>query len=238
MLITTIQVTANYARTGVRQLLTAGLKGARVAFSFDSAWDGLSKTAVFRCNGVTKDVLDLDTECEIPPEVLAFPEQTLCAGVYGTNADGTEVIPTIWASLGQVYKSADPSGDTSTQASPEIWAQLQAQIDDLKANGTPSSGGGLPAVTKADNGKIAQVVDGKWAAADLWDSAENNPDNAPDLWEDIGYRDGYRIIPETITAGLAFGLDEYGWWGDTLYRSTMAANVYTPEQYPDGWEEQ
>lgn len=80
------------------------------------------------------------------------------------------------------------------------------------------------------NGKL------KRAAVDLWDTEENNPDNAPTLWEDIAYRDGYRIIPQTITAGTAFALDECGWWGDTLYRSTIAANVYTPEQYPAGWE--
>lgn len=76
----------------------------------------------------------------------------------------------------------------------------------------------------------------KRAAADLWDTAENNPDNAPNLWENIQYRDGYRIIPEVITAGTAFALGECGWWGDTLMRSELAANVYTPEQYPDGWE--
>lgn len=74
------------------------------------------------------------------------------------------------------------------------------------------------------------------AAVDLWDTAENNPDNAPALWEDIAYRDGYRIIPEVITATAAFALDECGWWGDVLYRSTMSANVYTPEQYAAGWD--
>lgn len=76
----------------------------------------------------------------------------------------------------------------------------------------------------------------KRAAVDLWDTAENNPDNASTLWENIDYREGYRIIPETITAGLAFAMDECGWWGDTLYRSKIAANVYTPEQYAAGWE--
>ena len=76
----------------------------------------------------------------------------------------------------------------------------------------------------------------KRAAVDLWDTADNNPNNAPDLWEDIAYRGGYRIIPETITVGTAFAKDECGWWGDTLYRSKIAANVYTPEQYSDGWE--
>lgn len=76
----------------------------------------------------------------------------------------------------------------------------------------------------------------KRAAVDLWDTAENSPDNAPDLWEDIGYRDGIRIIPETITAGLAFAKDELGWWGDVLYKSLLDANVWTPEQYASGWE--
>ena len=62
------------------------------------------------------------------------------------------------------------------------------------------------------------------------------PDNAPTLWEDIAYRDGFRIIQQTITAGTAFSLDECGWWGETLYRSTLPDNVWTPEQYSKGWE--
>lgn len=76
----------------------------------------------------------------------------------------------------------------------------------------------------------------KRAAVDLWDTETNNPDNAPTLWEDVAYKDGYRIIPETITATLAFSYGELGWWGDTLYRSLMDGNVYTPEQYDAGWE--
>jgi hypothetical protein len=77
----------------------------------------------------------------------------------------------------------------------------------------------------------------KRAAADLWDTEVNDPDHAPTLWEDIAYRQGHRIIPEVITASAAFALDELGWWGDTLYKSRIPANVYTPDQYPAGWEE-
>jgi hypothetical protein len=76
----------------------------------------------------------------------------------------------------------------------------------------------------------------KRAAVDLWDNIENNPDNAPSLWEDLNYKEGYRIIPETITVGTAFAQDECGWWKDSLYKSLIAANVYTPEVYPAGWE--
>lgn len=75
----------------------------------------------------------------------------------------------------------------------------------------------------------------KRAAVDLYDREDQNPDNAPTLWEDVLYKDGIRIIPETITPGLAFQKDEQGWWKDQLYVSKIDNNVYTPEQYPQGW---
>lgn len=76
----------------------------------------------------------------------------------------------------------------------------------------------------------------KKSAVDLWDTAENNPDNAPSLWENIAYKDGYRIIPDTITVTTAFAKGECGWWDGTLHRSLLDSNVYTPAVYPQGWE--
>ena len=75
----------------------------------------------------------------------------------------------------------------------------------------------------------------KKAAVDLWDTAENNPDNAPSLWQDIEYKDGYRIIPDTLTVTTAFAKDESGWWKAELYRSLAEVNVYTPAAYPQNW---
>ena len=80
------------------------------------------------------------------------------------------------------------------------------------------------------NGTVKRV------AVDLWDTEENNPDNAPTLYDDLPYKDGYRIIPATITAGGAFALDEFGWWDGDLYKSAIANNVWTPAQYAAGWE--
>ena len=73
------------------------------------------------------------------------------------------------------------------------------------------------------------------AAVDLYDTETNSPDNAPVLWETINYKDGYRIIPETITVGTAFSKGELGWWNDELYESLVDANVYTPDQYASNW---
>ena len=76
----------------------------------------------------------------------------------------------------------------------------------------------------------------KQATVDLWDTEENDPDHAPDLWAKILYKDGVRVIPDVISAAEAFGKDELGWWDGAIYKSKIPANVHTPEQYPDGWE--
>lgn len=111
-------------------------------------------------------------------------------------------------------------------------------LDDAKASEAPV----LFPQLKHDSSLIKAGTRINWngvikkAAIDLWDTAENNPDNAPTLWGNINYREGHRIIPETITATTAFAKDEFGWWNDVLYRSIIDSNVYTPASYPAGWE--
>ena len=76
------------------------------------------------------------------------------------------------------------------------------------------------------------------AAVDLWDNEENNPDNAPELWEELKYKDGIRIIPTEITVTSAFSEGELGYWEEdgSIYKSEVNGNVFTPVQYPDNWE--
>lgn len=96
----------------------------------------------------------------------------------------------------------------------------------MKYNGALIKGG-----TRINwNGKL------KRAAVDLWDTEESNPDKAPDLWEDVAYINGIRIIPETITATLAFKLDELGWWEGKVYRSKRDGNTFNPSVTPEWWE--
>lgn len=119
-----------------------------------------------------------------------------------------------------------------------IVERAAASLDD----NTASTAATLFPRLKGDGSLIAAGTRINWngtikrAAVDLWDTDANSPDAAPVLWEDIEYREGYRIIPEVITAAAAFALDEYGWWRDALYKSLIPANTYTPEQYPAGWE--
>ena len=112
-------------------------------------------------------------------------------------------------------------------------------LDDAQASTVPAlypamQGGG--ALIKAGTRILWRGVL-KRAAADLWDRPENDPEHAPALWEDVLYRDGVRIIPEVITAGLAFSRGELGWWGDVLYESIYdGQNVWTPDEHPEGWQ--
>lgn len=113
-----------------------------------------------------------------------------------------------------------------------------AEINDAEASTIPEmfprlkfDGELIPSGTRINwNGAL------KRASVDLWDTLENNPDNAPELWEDINYVNGYRAIPEVITAGLAFAKGEFGFWRDTVYESLYDANVWNPEQFPAGWK--
>ena len=119
-----------------------------------------------------------------------------------------------------------------------IVEQAAASLPDKEA----SEGAALFPRLKGDGSLVSAGTRINWggvikrAAIDLWDTDANTPDAAPTLWEDIAYRQGYRIIPATITAGAAFAQGECGWWDDVLYKSLIASNVWTPTAYPAGWE--
>jgi hypothetical protein len=119
----------------------------------------------------------------------------------------------------------------------ELILKAMENLDDQDASRVPEfyttlkyNGALVPFGTRINwNGVLKKVV------VDIWDTEENNPDNSPSLWVDIEYRDGIRIIPETITVSTAFAKDELGWWGETLYKSLVDYNVYNPNQYAANW---
>ena len=56
--------------------------------------------------------------------------------------------------------------------------------------------------------------------------------------EEVAYYKGYRMIPEVITAALAFSNGEIGYWPQDgkFYESQRNGNTWPPSIDPDNWE--
>lgn len=124
-----ISVTGNSVSLASAGAVIAGTVGLPVEFTFDSAWESLEKTAVFRVNGKTMDQIHLEKTATVPWELLQNPGCRLWAGVYGSNADGSLQIPTLWADLGVIQPGADPSGDESADPTLPVWQQLTQNVE-------------------------------------------------------------------------------------------------------------
>lgn len=113
-----------------KEPLTSGSVNVYEArFSFSPEWEGLSKTAVFRCGELSVSLLlGEEGTCSLPWEVLDNPGRRLYAGVYGTR--GMElVLPTVWADLGTVLEGASP-GEGAHPPTPDLWEQELAKKGD------------------------------------------------------------------------------------------------------------
>lgn len=112
------------------ETLTSGMVGKQIRLSFDDSWAGLTKTAVFCAGDTTRVVMDPGETVAIPAEVLAKPFLKLFVGVYGTDAEGTVVIPTILVEGPMIRYGADPIQDETAEELP-VWQKLQNQIGDM-----------------------------------------------------------------------------------------------------------
>jgi len=114
-----------------RHKIPKGIIGGKVQIEYaDDAWNGLTKTAVFQ-GCVTKDVVDIGSDVTIPVETVAHSGFMLFFGIYGVDVENEIAVPTIWIPLGMVQKAADPSGDTSTDPTLPVWAQLEQKYEKL-----------------------------------------------------------------------------------------------------------
>lgn len=76
------------------------------------------------------------------------------------------------------------------------------------------------------------------AMNDLWAYPENNPDNAPALWEEIAYLEGCRVLTGPISASNPVQPGEMCWEDGVLYKCVYhVACAYRPSEYADAWEE-
>lgn len=129
-----IQISADRQRArcvrSANERITTGLTGKAVTFRFGAGWENVTaRMAVFEGSGVTKDCLIENGEAVIPHECLTVPGGVLRCGVYGVEGD--KKTPTVYAELGQIERGADPSGDTSTDPTLAVWAQILARMGSL-----------------------------------------------------------------------------------------------------------
>ena len=132
-----VEVVGNVARVIDKpQRITAGTVGLPVEFSFDSQWEGLSKTAVFHAGHIKMIVDSIVDRAIVPWEVLAEPKARLSIGVYGVNRDGTVAIPTIWANVSVINVGATPDGDPSTEPTIPVYQKLLDDVGNLQGLNT------------------------------------------------------------------------------------------------------
>ena len=127
-----IEVTGNIARVIEKPTrITSGTVGLPIEFTFDSQWDGLRKVAVFRAGHTTMCVDNPKVGTTVPWELLVKPNVWLSVGVYGTNEEGTVVIPTIWANVCVIQVGVNPDGDPSTDPTLPIWQTMMNYFTSL-----------------------------------------------------------------------------------------------------------
>ena len=122
-----------------KEILTSGSAGIQVQFTLSEDWTGLSKLAVFRTgeDGESIDVvLDNNLNCVVPAEALETADEVLFIGVYGSDGNGTGIIPTIWAAAGVIRPGTEPNTPAEAEPTPEIWAQILSVAQEAEATAT------------------------------------------------------------------------------------------------------
>ena len=128
---TNIQVTVSGAEAvaALEGQLTGGMVGVAAVFAFDESWESLEKTAIFRAGGESYCVREFEDVVTVPWEILRKTGCTLYVGVYGVSADGTQALPTLWATVGTIQAGADPEATESCDPSLPIWKQAIDKAD-------------------------------------------------------------------------------------------------------------
>lgn len=165
------EVNKNSLKVRTSELLTAGSREVNeVEFRFNSVWDGVTKTAVFRTEKKTVSVLLDGDKTQLPWEVLADAGEVVAVGVYGVSGE-TLVLPTVWGIIGKVVDAAK-LGDEEKEPTPDVYQQILDKLnsmswDTLENKPFTSIGSGL----KVEDGTLTATAQGG-ADITITDTAE------------------------------------------------------------------
>ena len=149
-------------------IITTGMVGVPVSFMFDSWWDGLTVTAVFKGSGAPISVPLLGaTETVVPWEVLKRPSTLLRIGAEGRLPDGTLVIPTTWATVDIVMSGANATDDLAKPPTPTAFDRIMSQIGNMNDLATEDKSSLVAAVNEVlangggtvDEATVQQIVE-------------------------------------------------------------------------------
>ena len=155
-----LRVTGNVLEVIERPgVITSGAVGLPVEFVFDSQWDGLQKTAVFKAGDKIVTVADPEMGTVVPWEVLTLPNLFLQVGVYGAKSDGTVVIPTLWAKVAGIYTGTDPTGDPATAHTLPVWQALQAKLSNHEGDTQNPHNTSCEQIGAATQSEVRQLAD-------------------------------------------------------------------------------
>ena len=123
-----IIVTGTDACVTEKPVITSGTVGLPVEFTFDEAWNGLGKTAVFRAGSRSYPVSCVQSTAIVPWEVLEKPNMTLHIGVFGTDGDATVCIPTVWAQAGTIWQGTQIPDTVPQEPTPQVYDQILTAV--------------------------------------------------------------------------------------------------------------
>lgn len=106
-------------------VVTSGSVGIPVKVLLSKDFDGLQAVLTFACGSESADVAMLGQSVTVPPQVIATHGKILKIGIYATKADGTVVIPTVWAEVCRVHEGTKSSGIDPAEPTPSWAAQVQ-----------------------------------------------------------------------------------------------------------------
>lgn len=125
-----LTVTGSEACVTEKPVLTSGMVGLPVEFTFDEAWEGLNKTAVFKAGSRKYPVPCLQNAAIVPWEVLEKPFMTLSVGVFGADEAGEEKIPTIWAAVDTIQPGTQLPDTVPRAPTPQVYDQILAAANE------------------------------------------------------------------------------------------------------------
>ena len=163
-----------------QEAITSGSQRAfSVFFNFDrEEWSGLTKRAVFKAGGITREVLlDVTHICEIPWEVLRKPNVKLEIGVYGTDETGV-VLPTVWVSAGDIKQGTEQS-EESQSPTPDIWEQVTSTIGNPENLKTSAKDNIVNAVNEVKDSADAAMKEAKRPIAHKDTTGRDQPEQHP-----------------------------------------------------------